>query len=69
MKVYLVIERENDSETNDCIFGVFTDKLKAEHIRDEISANFAEHNEDITIVVEELTLDETTEDYDFFMYN
>lgn len=69
MDLYLVIEREVSEEYDADIFGVFTSKEKAEQIKEELEQNFRDHNENITIVVIEMALDEPTTDYEFYMNN
>lgn len=69
-KVYLVIEMDRSEEwSNDSVFGVFTKKEKAIEVKEELLINFAEHNETMKVTIMELTLDECTDDYDFFMNN
>lgn len=67
MKVYLVIETYHESDYNDdsrtYIYGVFSSRKKAE----EIVAKVKDHMGDSEYKIEELVLDETTEDYDFAM--
>lgn len=67
MKLYLVIER--DSEYDDNVFGVFSTKEKATEIKEILNRNFLDHNETHIADIIELNLDETTDDYDFYLYN
>lgn len=69
LKVYLVIERDSDELVDDSVFGVFTKKEKAMDIKEELLRNFVEHNETMDVTIIELTLDECTDDYYFFMNN
>lgn len=67
MKVYLVIDRENEDVMNDMIYGVFSSIEKATEIKEQIMQNFIDHDEDDSVDIIELTLDELTEDYHFLM--
>lgn len=67
MKLYLVIER--DGEYDDNVFGVFSTKEKATEIKEILNHNFLDHNETHIADIIELNLDETTDDYDFYLYN
>lgn len=67
MKLYLVIER--DGEYDDNVFGVFSTKEKATEIKEILNRNFLDHNETHIADIIELNLDETTDDYDFYLYN
>lgn len=67
MKLYLVIER--DGEYDDNVFGVFSTKEKATEIKEILNRNFLDHNETHIVDIIELNLDETTDDYDFYLYN
>ena len=67
MKLYLVIER--DGEYDDNAFGVFSTKEKATEIKEILNRNFLDHNETHIADIIELNLDETTDDYDFYLYN
>ena len=67
MKLYLVIER--DGEYDDNVFGVFSTKEKATEIKESLNRNFLDHNETHIADIIELNLDETTDDYDFYLYN
>ena len=69
MKLYLVIERDNEVEYNDNVFGVFSTKEKATEIKENLNRNFLDHNETNIADIIELNLDETTDDYDFYLYN
>ena len=69
MKLYLVIERDNEVEYNDNVFGVFSTKEKATEIKENLNRNFLDHNETHIADIIELNLDETTDDYDFYLYN
>lgn len=69
MKLYLVIERDNEVECNDNVFGVFSTKEKATEIKEILNRNFLDHNETHIADIIELNLDETTDDYDFYLYN
>ena len=51
------------------VFGVFTKKEKALEIKEELCKNFIEHDEESCIEVVELTLDECTDDYYYYMNN
>lgn len=68
-KVYLVIERDSSELCDDSVFGVFSKKEKAMQIKEELLRNFIDHNETNDVEIIELTLDECTEDYHFFMNN
>ena len=67
MKLYLVIER--DGEYDDNVFGVFSTKEKATEIKEILNRNFLDHNATHIADIIELNLDETTDDYDFYLYN
>lgn len=67
--VYLVIERDNESEGDDCIFGVYEDESYAIMIQNGLRQNFEEHNEKTTVAVVPLVLNKETKDYEFFMNN
>lgn len=67
MKLYLVIDRENVDVMNDMIYGVFSSMEKATEIKEQIMQNFIDHDEDDSVDIIELTLDELTEDYHFLM--
>lgn len=69
MKVYLVIERNNENSYNDSVYGVFTDKKKAIQVQDDLLVNFDQHGESTQVTVMELNLNEVTEDYEFYMNN
>ena len=69
MKVYLVIERMNPDVTNNCVYGVFTDKKIAIQVRDDLLYKFEEDGAYTQVSVMELNLDEVTEDYTFYMNN
>ena len=51
------------------IYGVFTKKEKALEIKEELYKNFIKHDEESYIEVDELTLDECTDDYYLYMNN
>ena len=69
MKLYLVIERDTEDECDDNVFGVFSTKEKATEIKENLNRNFLDHNETHIADIIELDLDETTDDYDFYLYN
>jgi hypothetical protein len=71
MKLYLVIETRGELEGyGDLIFGVFSSEEKANEIKNDLLTTFEENGEtDIYVCIEELILDEVTDDYSFFMYN
>lgn len=68
-KVYLVVDKGTEKAMCVEIFGVFTKKEKALEIKEELYKNFIEHDEESYIEVVELTLDECTDDYYFYMNN
>ena len=67
MKVYLVIGTLRDPQLCDepaiCIYGVFSTRAMAERIAADICPSMDESH----VGIEELILDETTEDYDLEM--
>ena len=69
MKLYLVIERDTEDEYDDNVFGVFSTKEKATEIKEILNRNFLDHNETHIADIIELNLDETTDDYDFYLCN
>ena len=70
MKLYLVIERDGGVEDcDDIVFGVFTDEVKARQIRNDVLASFEETYVYTDIEIVELTLNEVTEAYEYFMNN
>ena len=48
---------------------MFTKKEKALEIKEELYKNFIKHDEESYIEVDELTLDECTDDYYLYMNN
>ena len=66
-KVYLVVDKGAENAMCVEVFGVFT--KKALEIKEELCKNFIEHDEESYIEVVELTLDECTDDYYFYMNN
>ena len=68
-KVYLVVDKGADNSMCVEIYGVFTKKEKALEIKEELYKNFIEHDEESYIEVYELTLDECTDDYYYYMNN
>lgn len=75
MKLYLVIGTYHDTQSFDepatYLYGVFSTRDKAEAIAADIRGTLAEDNSDAgcseELKIEELILDETTEDYDLAM--
>ena len=51
------------------VYGVFTKEDKAKEIRDELCQNFEEHGEECDLEIQELELDQPTENYHFMMNN
>lgn len=68
-KVYLVVDKGADNSMCVEIYGVFTKKEKALEIKEELCKNFIEHDVESYIEVVELTLDECTDDYYYYMNN
>ena len=70
MKVYLVIDRDENNEGG-TMFGIFSSREKAEKIKNDLLANFREFGdyEQHNVVIDEFTLDEANDNYHWYMQN
>jgi hypothetical protein len=70
MELYLVIGRDyEDVELDDPVLGLFSSKERAQEIADEMTRNFIDHKDNITVEIVELVVDQPTDVYHFFKYN
>lgn len=70
MKLYLVkgwVDENGLDESSTWIYGIFSEENKAKEIKERLYKSIEKHNEKEKIFIDELILDQPTDQYDFMI--